>query len=103
MVVFRHSAVLPSGVVSRARGTRLVVAPKVPIKLCCRWPWRELTAPIGELPSPLPFISISSRCGVQLGLEKLLDEAPNARAHPSFQGIKPIIAKKMSSFGGTDR
>ena len=41
--------------------------------------------------------------GVQLGFEKLLDEAPNARAHPSFQGIEPIIAKKMSSFGGTDR
>ena len=51
---------------------------------------------------PRPFIPISSQCGVQLGFEKLLDEAPNARAHPIFQGIEPIIEKKMPSFGGTD-
>ena len=52
---------------------------------------------------PRPFIPISSQCRVQLGFEKLLDEASNARAHPIFQGIKPIIEKKMPSFGGTDR
>jgi hypothetical protein len=50
-----------------------------------------------------PFIPISPQCGIQLGFEKLLDEAPNARAHPSFQGIEPIIAEKMFAFGGADR
>jgi hypothetical protein len=43
MVAFRHSAVFPSGVVSRARGTRMVVAPKVPIKPR----YRELTEQTG--------------------------------------------------------
>src|SRR5215210_6892101 len=40
MVVLRHSWGPPSGVASRARGTRTVTAPNVPIRLRSRWPWR---------------------------------------------------------------
>jgi hypothetical protein len=52
---------------------------------------------------PRPFIPIPSQGGVEFGFEKLLDEAANARAHPSFRGIEPIIAKKMFAIGGADR
>jgi hypothetical protein len=48
---------------------------------------------------PRPFIPIPSQGGVEFGLEKLLDEAANARAHPGFQGIEPIIAEKMFALG----
>ena len=61
MVAFRHSAVLLSGVVSRARGTRMAVAPKVPFKPRSRWPRREPTAPIGELTPPIRGRSYRSR------------------------------------------
>src|SRR5450432_1225466 len=43
-----------------------------------------------------PFVSIPSQGSVELGFEKLLNEAANARSHPGFQGIEPIIAKKCS-------
>jgi hypothetical protein len=52
---------------------------------------------------PRSFISIPSQSGVEFGFEQLLDEAANARAHPGFQGIEPIIAEKMFAFGGTNR
>jgi hypothetical protein len=52
---------------------------------------------------PRPFIPIPSKGGVEFGFKKLFDEAPNARAHPGFQGIEPIIAEKLFAFGGPDR
>ena len=44
---------------------------------------------------PWPFIPVSPQGGVQLRLQKLFDEAPNALADPSFHGIEPIAAQKM--------
>ena len=63
------------------------------------------TALLGESPlaHPRPLIPIPPKGGVEFRFEKLLDEAANARAHPSFQGIEPIIAKKMLAFWGADR
>jgi hypothetical protein len=52
---------------------------------------------------PRPLIPIPSKGGVEFGFQKLLDEAANARAHPTFQRIEPIIAKKMLAFRGEDR
>ena len=52
---------------------------------------------------PKPFVPIPAEGGVEFGFEKLLNEATNARPHPCFQGIKPIIAEKMLAFGGADR
>jgi hypothetical protein len=48
------------------------------------------------------FISIPPEGGVDLCFEKLFDEAANARANPSFQGIKPIITEKMLAFAGAN-
>ena len=50
-----------------------------------------------------PLIPIPAQGGGELGFKKLFDEAANARAHPSFQGIEPIIAKKMLAFRRADR
>ena len=41
-----------------------------------------------------------SQSGVEFGFEKLFYEAANARPHPIFQGIEPIIAEKLFAFGG---
>jgi hypothetical protein len=46
--------------------------------------------------------SIPPEGGVDLCFEKLFDEAANACANPSFQGIKPIIAEKMLAFAGAN-
>jgi hypothetical protein len=48
-------------------------------------------------PPPRPFIPIASQCGGKLGFEKPLDEDPNARAHPIFQGINPRDQTKGSN------
>src|SRR6202522_3951807 len=52
---------------------------------------------------PWPLIPIPAQGGGEFGFKKLFDEAANARAHPSFQGIEPIIAKKMLAFRRADR
>ena len=38
------------------------------------------------------FISPPSQSRVEFGFEQILYEATNARPHPIFQGIEPIIA-----------
>ena len=57
----------------------------------------------GRMPPPSRGRSyrILPRCSEELRLEKFLDEASNAHAHPHSQGIKPIIEKKMPSFRGS--
>ena len=99
IVAFRHLLVLPSGVASRARGTRTVVAPKVPKRLRSRWPCREPTAPPGATAgvSATALISRSRRHRVEFDFQKLLYEAANARPHSNFQGIEPSVADKCSS------
>jgi hypothetical protein len=52
---------------------------------------------------PWPLIPIPAQGGGEFGFKKLFDEAANARAHPSFQGIEPIIAKKMLACRRADR
>lgn len=52
---------------------------------------------------PRPFVSIPSQGGVEFRFKKLLNEAANARANPSFQRIEPIIAKKMLLFREANR
>jgi antitoxin (DNA-binding transcriptional repressor) of toxin-antitoxin stability system len=52
---------------------------------------------------PRPFIPIPPQGGVEFGFEKLFNEAANARAHPSFQRVEPIIAEKMFTLGRADR
>ena len=54
---------------------------------------------------PLPRRSWRSRTQgqVQFRFKQLLDEAGIRAANPSFQGIEPVIAKKMSSLGGINR
>jgi len=52
---------------------------------------------------PRPLIPIPAQGGGEFGFKKLFDEAANARAHPSLQGIEPIIAKKMLAFRRADR
>src|ERR1700727_2917151 len=52
---------------------------------------------------PWPLIPIRAQGGGEFGFKKLFDEAANARAHPSFQGIEPIIAKKMLACRPADR
>jgi hypothetical protein len=51
---------------------------------------------------PRPFIPIPPQGGVEFGFEKLFNEAANARAHPSFQRVEPIIAEKMFTLGRAD-
>jgi hypothetical protein len=46
------------------------------------------------------FISRPSQRRVEFGFEKLLDKPANARPHPVFKGIEPIIAEKMLTFRG---
>src|SRR5271169_1943603 len=50
-----------------------------------------------------PFIAVAPQGRVQFRFKQLLDEAADPAANPSFQGIEPVIAKKMSSLGGINR
>ena len=50
-----------------------------------------------------PFIAVAPQGRVQFRFKQLLDEAADPAANPSFQGIEPVIAKKMSSLGGNRR
>jgi hypothetical protein len=52
---------------------------------------------------PRALISRPSQRGVEFSFEKVLYEATNARPNPIFQGIEPIIAKKMLTFRGACR
>ena len=77
MVAFRHSLVLLSGVVSRARGTRIVVAPNVPEARSYR-------------SRPSTASGFGSNCSMK----------PRMRVPSPLPGIEPMVARKMSSFGG---
>ena len=50
-----------------------------------------------------PFIAVAPQGQVQFRFKQLLDEAADPAANPSFQGIEPVITKKMSSLGGINR
>src|SRR3984893_3271873 len=107
MVAFCHSAVLPSGASKRARGTRTVTGPKVPISPRWRWPCRasphNRPAAYAGLGKPRPFIPVPPQRNVEFRFQEFLDEAANAGPHPGFQGIEPIVPKEKCSFGRVRR
>jgi len=53
--------------------------------------------------NPAALISRTPQRRVEFGFQKFLYEAANARSHPIFQGIKPIVAEKMLVLGGAGR
>src|ERR1700730_14922069 len=107
MVAFCHSAVLPSGASKRARGTRTVTGPKVPISPRWRWPCRasphNRPAAYAGLGKPRPFIPVPPQRNVEFRFQEFLDEAANAGPHPGFHWIEPMARKEKCSFGRVRR
>lgn len=107
MVAFFHSAVLPSGASKRARGTRTVTGPKVPISpLAMAVPVASAhnrPAAYAGLGKPRPLIPVPPQRDVEFRFQEFLDEAANAGPHPGFQRIEPIVLKEKHSFGRVRR
>src|SRR4051812_2891682 len=88
MEALRHSVVPPSGVASRARGTQIVTAPNVPIRVRSRWPWRwpdtgeRAASALGSVSGALLRSTLAVKRSLQLGFEQFLDEGADAGAHP---------------------
>jgi hypothetical protein len=102
MVAFFHATVLLSDDSRRARGTRTVTGPKVPINWRSRWPVASphtLPAAYAGLGNPRPFLPVPPKRSIAFRFQEFLDEAANAGPHPSFQRIEPIVPKEKRSFG----
>jgi hypothetical protein len=106
MVAFFHSAVFPSDVSRRARGTRTVSEGSHQLALAMAVP---MTSPLNRsaayagFAKPRPFITVTPKRGVEFRFQEFFDEAANAGPHPGFQGIEPIVPKKKRPFGRFSR
>ena len=52
---------------------------------------------------PATLVSRPSQRRAEFGLKQFLNKAPNARPHPTFQRIAPIVAEKTLLLRGANR